>query len=393
MEDSKKSGKGLVVLVIFLIILLLGSIAYICYDKGVFDKFFDKDKQNKEEDTTYEYRIIYSEGDPDILIVKKDGKWYERDSYNVEAGGSSASLIGEKDGKLYYIMNKAIKYIDLKSEDQKPSVLVASSDKNSCRDNINHGSIVGDRIYFELAVSCHESKLSSISINDSSLDNAKEEVDFVNDYKVIEGDIYYTVGWNCSDYVFSKKNIETGKITKIGEGICAFDLENDNSIIYYLDANKYDYETGTTYYGETTGCYEYDIKTEKSKKIDIITNKIKDMDIDFYKGNIYYVSDNKLIKYENDSIKELYSQVKTDEYGNQTIIQMPTVITDNAVILDEQYLTKDEDNSFAISDENTIVILDGKKNNEKQARSVLEAYSVNMIDGSVKNFSIMDTIH
>ena len=44
MEVQKKSNKGLIILVVVLIVLLLGSTGYICYDKGVFDGLIGKDK-------------------------------------------------------------------------------------------------------------------------------------------------------------------------------------------------------------------------------------------------------------------------------------------------------------------------------------------------------------
>ncbi len=49
MEEKKKSNKGLVIVIIILVILLLGSVGYICYDKGVFDSFLGKEEPKPEE--------------------------------------------------------------------------------------------------------------------------------------------------------------------------------------------------------------------------------------------------------------------------------------------------------------------------------------------------------
>ena len=47
-KERKKGNTGLIVLVIFLTIALLGSIGYICYDKGLFDNSLGKDKPGEE---------------------------------------------------------------------------------------------------------------------------------------------------------------------------------------------------------------------------------------------------------------------------------------------------------------------------------------------------------
>lgn len=385
-------NKMLKVLILFLIVLLMGTIGYICYEKGFFNlgskETSEKSMRNQEN---YEYKMVYPENSSGILIIKRNGQWYEYDSYDVEQGGSYASLIGEKDGKLYYIMNKSIKYIDLKDENSKPVVLVSASPKNYCKDNLNKGSIVGDRIYFLDSTSCHDSKLVSIDLNETSFDKAKTEVDAVNDYEVVDGNIFYNIGWDCSDYVFSRKNIETGKVESIGKGICKFEVNDNKTITYYLDNNKYDSEKNIWTYNEKSGCYNYDIATGKKTKIDVITYKLSSMDVEFYNGKVYYIDNNKLMKYENENVSKVYSQIKTDDYGNNTIIQMPTVIIDDVIMLNEQYLVKDEDGSYNISDENDIVIINGKKNSEKQAMSALDMYTVKMLDGSTKNFSIMDS--
>lgn len=59
---EKKSNKGLIILVIFLTIALLGSIGYICYDKGVFDSLLGKDKpvvaEPKQEEKLSEEEVM-----------------------------------------------------------------------------------------------------------------------------------------------------------------------------------------------------------------------------------------------------------------------------------------------------------------------------------------------
>ena len=53
-EEKKKGNKGLIFLFVFLIIIILGLVAYICYDKGMFDSFLGKEEPKVEENAKVE---------------------------------------------------------------------------------------------------------------------------------------------------------------------------------------------------------------------------------------------------------------------------------------------------------------------------------------------------
>ena len=105
--SKKKSNKGLVALVVVLIILLLGSIGYICYDKGVFDGLLGKDKVVEEFDQKeaeslvegYQFRL------KDIVCKNKDYSCEKEQkvSYNGKNHNLKIKFFQELDSK-----NKAV---------------------------------------------------------------------------------------------------------------------------------------------------------------------------------------------------------------------------------------------------------------------------------------------
>ena len=75
--QKKKGNTGLIVTIIVLIILLLGSIGYICYDKGVFDRLIGKEKQIEEPKKEQEENKL-SANDIDNLhesLITKDKEY------------------------------------------------------------------------------------------------------------------------------------------------------------------------------------------------------------------------------------------------------------------------------------------------------------------------------
>lgn len=401
MEEKKKSNKGLIVLVVILIVISLGAITYICYDKGVFDKSVGEDEEvKKEEKSIQDYKIVYTEdGKEELLIIKKDNNWQEYDSYTSEAGGKGFSIFGEKDGKLYYSVNRSIKYIDFENDNNEPQVLVSANGKE-CSNNISQGSIVNEKLYFTLSTNCTGAKLVSLDINETDINKAKTIVDNVSNYEIKNNIIYYNLGWNCADYVLYKKDIDTEKTTKIGKGICEFSIKNDN-ILYFMDKDHYDYESKKRITSDETGFYNYDINTDESKKIDNIEIYYgKDDDGDYiegtiYKNDVYYIESNKLIKNHDGENETLYVYKNSDEDElNIYVIKNPIVIKDNVVMVTEMLLhpSDDEDIKYEVGEEELKIIIDSKMYSEKDARSILDLYSVKMIDGSTKNFSILDTI-
>ena len=80
MEEKKKKNTGLKVLVVILTVLLIGAIGYICYDKGLFDKFV-KNNEPKQE-TKVEEKLSEEEvmklHDSTLTLSKRSGFYYER---------------------------------------------------------------------------------------------------------------------------------------------------------------------------------------------------------------------------------------------------------------------------------------------------------------------------
>ena len=125
--SKKKSNKGLVVLVVVLIILLLGSVGYICYDKGVFDGLLGKDKP-LEEPKAEEIKDL-SEGF--IKIDNHDNAEYR--VYSIIAYGSNiSSYIVSVDNALYWVrpleMDQTLDCIE-----KIPSAKFDASNKFECK--------------------------------------------------------------------------------------------------------------------------------------------------------------------------------------------------------------------------------------------------------------------
>ena len=400
--SKKKSNKALVAAIIALIILLLGSIGYICYDKEVFDGLLGKDKpieKSKQDKKAIEYKVVYTD-EGQYLIVNKDGQWKEYDSDKIEGGTSGISVFGIKDGKLYYSDSKNIKYIDF---DNNNIQVLYTSDWKPCKNTIFAGPIVGEKLYFRLSTSCHDSKLVSLDINDSSK-KIVDVLDFANYYSIIGDEIYYTVGFHCADSEFNKYNIKTKKNTKIGIGICNYEL-NGNKILYFKNNNSYNEKKEKFVYSDDSGYYNYDVTTSESKKIDSIKLKFNDdnaMEMlgKIYQGNVYYSEGNKVIKNADENNQTLYAYTNNLASEDSKIrINIDNVILEDVLIISwEEYREiplserEDPDIDEDIIDSGTSIIKDGKLYSEKDARSMLETYKVTMKDGSTRNFSILDTL-
>ena len=395
---KKKSNKGLVAIIIILIIALFGSVGYICYDKGVFDSLLNKGKpveEPKQEEKSIEYKIVYTD-DGEYLIANKDGKWKEYDNYKVEQGGTGLSVFGIKEGKLYYSDNKSIKYIDFENNGSIETLY--NSNWKPCRNSIYNGKIAGDKLYFTLSTSCHDSKLVSLDIN-SDTKKVKDVLDYVSDYSIIGDEIYYDVGFHCTDHIFSKYNIKTGKNTKIGNGICNFEV-NDNKIVYFKNNNFYSEKKDKFIYSDKSGYYNYDITSSESQKIDSIKLKFTESNANnmlgtIYKGSVYYTEGNKIIKNTNGTNQTLYTYTKELTYDESKIrLNVITVLSDDvALIYWEEYRdSKDSDIEDESVEEGNAVIKDGKLYSIKDARTMLETYNVTMKDGSNRTFSVIDTI-
>lgn len=87
-EIQKKSNKGLIVFVIILIILLLGTTGYICYDKGLFDSLLGKEKsveKIKKEKKISEEEVMKLHNN----LMIKDGDLYSKSNINIDTISSS----------------------------------------------------------------------------------------------------------------------------------------------------------------------------------------------------------------------------------------------------------------------------------------------------------------
>ena len=410
-EDTKKvevvqkpKNKSNIGIIIFLVIIILGLFAYIGYNKGVFDGLLSNKPsapESKEEKVEYDFKVVDTDIEEDsyngmYLIGKFNNNWIELDHQN-----SKLNIIGTKDNKLYYSDYKHIKYIDLTDDTHKVNTIY-NSNGDTCRGNINDPAIYGDKIYFELAISCHDSKLVSIEISDTALNEPKEVLGDVNDYVVVGDEIYYNVGFHCNDHKFYKYNMNTKKNTLIGTGICSFEIK-DNNLIYFKNNNYYDEKVDKFVYSNNSGYYNYDMNTGKSTKIDTVNisfNNDNSMNVlgIIYDGSVYYIDGLKLMKNTNGVNETIYTYNKSDSDSKYRLSLDDLSNGKVFVIRWEEYRElseaeiEDSDITEHVLSDGVLIISDGKAYTEKTARSVLESYNVTMADGSTRNFSILDTI-
>lgn len=116
-ESKKKSNKGLIVLVVVLIILLLGSIGYICYDKGAFDRFIGKEEAKQEEQVKKEnsQSIDVSDSELNMLLESIPTAIYPIGANSDYIDAYVGKFVTISDISSYVLLNYALN--DLKESD------------------------------------------------------------------------------------------------------------------------------------------------------------------------------------------------------------------------------------------------------------------------------------
>lgn len=386
----KKKNTGLVVTIIILVVILLGLGGYICYEKGLFNKFLNKEipttdtTDKTKEDKYTDFKIMIEKNDENekyYIVGQKNEKWEE-----IVQTDYTATYFGEYNNKIYYADKEAFKYIDLNDKSLTPVTWIKYEESAPFQETERvfqplFGFVKDGTIYFEMS--------------DKSLGGGcNGTIRYVN----VDATKY-------SDIVKIKKS-----------NICSFDYNPDKNAIYYLEYEGEDYENlkerrvikfdittkkkekiytfdkktsliagqkGKTLLAKKTktkneyGLYLYDLET---KKEDYLTNVIDTENYDYILPSndgysklkvdgeiIYYLDSYNVMKYENGKKTKVY------EYDHK--------ITDYLSGVDNLWNNK----NFTIYNANKekLITVDGKEITDKEAK---EMYSckVTMKDGNTK---------
>ncbi len=385
----EKKNKGLVVAIIILVVISLGLGGYICYEKGLFNKFLNKETPTTDttdktkEDKYTDFKIMIeesSENEKYYIVGQKNEKWEE-----IVQTDYTATYFGEYNNKIYYADKEAFKYIDLNDKSLTPVTWIKYEESAPFQETERvfqplFGFVKDGTIYFEMS--------------DKSLGGGcNGTIRYVN----VDATKY-------SDIVKIKKS-----------RICSFDYNPDKNAIYYLEYEGEDYENlkerrvikfdittkkkekiysfdkntvlvsgqkGKTLLAKKTktkneyGLYLYDLET---KKEDYLTNVTETDDYDYATsgGNserlivdgefIYYTDNNNVMKYENGKKTKVHKfEQKITDYlsGGFATLHNKDLLLYN-------------------SDKETWITVDGKEITDKEAK---EMYSckVTMKDGNTK---------
>lgn len=387
--ENKKKNKGLIIMIIILIILLLGTIGYICYDKGLInldDKFAQKEHGNQEkikskgdvlkyEDSKVIDTGNYKNGEKyDSLIIKVNGEWYEvaNDSIHYE-------IFGEYNNRLYYADDNAFKYIDLSTKDFNSVEWIKYEEKCYSDDNdyvglayADKGVLKNDTIYFIKDSfgwdNERDSYLYSLKVDATNYSDIKQEFKqkSIIDLIIKDNMIYY---YFCEDVTPAKQtlrsyNVDTKETMTLVKNIENIDLyEAEGKALYSQKVSNRD-EAPEKW-------YLYDLSSENKTFITKISKGIISGMFQLYNNKIYYVDNDVIMKYENGKKEKIYKLDNIRHGGQGGGVE---VINDN--LFDYSSLATDEYG----------YILNGKKATKGEVEQYLEKYNVHMKNGQQKTF-------
>ena len=221
-KEKKKGNTGLIVLVVVLIILLLGSIGYICYDKGVFDSLLGKEKpvveEPKQEDKLSEEEVMKIH---DSLVVKDSDLYFEK---NVSIDNISSDEIMP-----YLLMKYGIENgINFDTTEESPITNCGNNKLSLCK------YVESDDGYKAVSVS----KDSAVSISKVDIDNMTKSL--FNYNKVFELADYTNYDGHDGDsyFIYSKEDNKFYLIHSTQSGDCGTYSSKTKMLKYEQNGNE-----------------------------------------------------------------------------------------------------------------------------------------------------------
>lgn len=396
----EKKNKGLVVAIIILVVISLGLGGYICYEKGLFNKFLNKETPTTDTtDTTKEdkytnFKVVrnYYWNDKEdklgedkfYIIGYKNGEWEEIVSEDHE--GTGIVFFGEYNNKIYYANNEVFKYIDLNDKSLTPVTWIkceGTYDTAGQPGNLVHpetGFVKDGIIYFRMQIGSHEHSLRYLSVDATKFSDIKKvaNIGYSFDYNLDNNAIYYMdykeIGTPKDVVKFDMKTKEKSKIHTFDKNTTLLSGHNGITLIAKSTKNKNKYNL-----------YLYNLETSKETYLDEVNYTPEDDDSIWYnyygtnrlivdKNTIYYLDNNNVMKYENGNKSKVY-EYNTDK--NKNYFEGDYLIfneNDNNIL----YHRNDE------NDEDEYITFDGKKITESEFKETYQKYEIILKDKSKK---------
>lgn len=371
-ETRIKKNSFLKAIIVFFIIIILGLVGYICYDKGAFDNLFVKNLKPSESEKIANklesVKVVSDEyvGEDHLesesyLIAKINGEWKELDN-------DVLVYFGAKNNKLYYANSEEFKYIDLNNENYEPTTWIKYEEKDYASGIFigyvtpDNGVLKEDTIYYYQ--NNGPAKIKTLKLDATKYSDIKEvgtELDDFSFYLSDDNKLFYTefiMGESTGKFVSYDLNKKEKKVI-IDKNVYSSEFYKDKALIV----------TQTESDGEFLyKLYLYDLKTLEKKYV---------ADTEYYGGvvgdTVYYLDGDNTMKYENGqkSLVYKYDAPKgIDEYAVRGIIAY------NENLL--KYGLGSSSNDFFVSN--------GKVVSSKEAQTLVDRYDVKMKDGKTKTF-------
>lgn len=372
----EKKNTGLVVAIIILVVLLLGLGGYFCYEKGLLDKFLNKessvtDTTSKTRKNKYDsIKIISNENDDKTYIIgSKDGKWEE-----IVTSTIGTTYFGEYNNKVYYADDEAFKYIDLNGKSLTPvtwlkyeetyqeqmNTITAKPWQGFIKDGIIYFLIHDKRLSFSIRY------LSTTATKYSDITKIAEANNF--DYNIDNNAIYYSTYDYKSDGIITKTKImKLDMKTKEKSEIYSF---NNNT--YIVNAHNGKVLLTNNASKNKSELYLYDLETKERSFLTEVTGSYMKGAYDKLvvdSNTVYYLDDSNIMKYENGNKTKVY------EYSTE---KSKDYFTDNCVLLNKDSLV-----CYSNGDIDDKYIINKKEVTESQLKEMY-SYKVTMKDNSQK---------
>lgn len=371
------NNKGLKLLSVFLGILIVFSIIYVCYDNGVFNKFINKkeirEDRAKDIKTKYEdVKLVSDEYEKDgelvfnnHLIMKTGDTWKELDDNVI-------TLIGIANDKVYYTSSLAFKYIDLNSDDLIPVNWIKFEEKEYASGYFagylmpSEAIIKNNTIYY--TVTSGPEKIRALSLDATKYSDIKKLATESDSFTFLLDDdnnlFYQEFVMDSASGRFVKYNLDTNEKKVILESAvtdCGF--YKDKALVVTEKEVNDDYEYKL---------YLYDLQTlEKT----YITDKVEQTESEatIYNDSIYYLYDNTIIKYDDGKREKVYEYVPKNDDDEYAVRGFDIYKNDLF-----KYSLGSSDNDFFVKD--------GKRLTLEEAKNYMEKYEVTMKNGEKKTF-------
>lgn len=368
MHQAKLYHFGLIINIILIIAVII--LCYMLIRKNNGNKDIDLKPNSTQNKIDYtDFKVVSDENGKCYVIGKKDDKWYE-----IADSDDSIYFLGTYKNNAYCYNSKGLCYIDFNKDNYEIEEWIKYREyKLSENDEVGSlffqkAYLIDDTIYFkyklDIAADTKASGILALNIDSNSFEDAKQIITRVKDgqWSLDEKDkcIYYL---NDSNEL-KKYNIENKSEELIISNIRNFEVKN-NIVLYLRVNNDYREAANSIVQAATYELRLYDITSKEDKLIfesslyNVTTGNLNGFG-QLYKDDIYYKSDNNIIKYNNGVNETVYTYeggtLKAFKYRDDNVLKI--VVDDNA----SKY------------------IYDGK-----MTARVPVLYSVTMKDGSIKN--------